>query len=278
MKVGTRKSKLALIQSEMFARRCEEACEIIGISTSGDLDRETPLSNADGRGIFVDSLNAMIKSGELDAAVHSAKDLPNNMDPDLEVISAFDWKHFHDVLITRDGRDFSGIGIVGTSSPRREAQIKKMYPGATVKNLRGNVDTRLRKLQSGEYDAIIMSEAAVKRMFPELTYIKLPLENFVPAPNQGIIAVVVRKDSIYRDIIKETSDRKAESRMKMERAVSRAMMVGCSEATGIFFDPESNILRIDTNTEKRTRTVVKTINTESEAEAAGLEVKSYMEK
>lgn len=278
MKVGSRKSKLALMQSEMFARRCEEVCEIVGISTSGDVDTETPLSQTKGQGVFVDSLNAMVKSGEIDVAIHSAKDLPNSIDMELEVAAAFDWKWYHDIMITREGEEFSGKGVIGTSSPRRVSQIRKLYPGVTVKNLRGNVDTRIKKLNNGEYDAILMSEAAAVRMFPEMGYKILPLDAFVPAPNQGIIAVVARKDSPYREVIRETGDRNAERRMNMERAVSKSMEVGCSDATGIFFDPQSNILRIDTNTDRKAKTLIRTVRTEEEAASAGLEVKRYMEK
>jgi porphobilinogen deaminase len=277
MKVATRKSKLAMMQSEIFARRCEEACEIVGISTSGDIDKASPLAHTKGQGVFVDTLNTMVKNKDVDAAAHSAKDLPNNLDSDLEVVAAFDWKWYHDIIITREDEEFYGKGIVGTSSPRRTAQIRKLYPKAEVRNLRGNVDTRLKKLWNREYDAILMSEAAARRMFPDMAYKVLPLDIFVPAPNQGIIAVVARKDSPYMKTIIDTGDRLAERRMKMERAVSRAMEVGCSDATGIFFDPTSDILHIDVATDRKRKTVVRTVRTESEAVNAGLEVRRYME-
>lgn len=245
MRIGTRRSKLALKQSELFSERVGGRNTLIGISSAGDIDKSSSLEEIGGSGLFVDVLNKEVLKGNVDCAVHSAKDLPTRIDGDLEIACVFEWKNYHDVMLCRNNTPFNGKGIVGTSSPRRREQIMRAYPDATIKNIRGNVDTRIRKMNEGEYDCLIMSEAGLIRLYPDIRMQILPAEQFVPSANQGIIAVVTRRDSKYLKELKSLSDPVASRRMEMERAASMELNVGCSEPTGIFFDPQSNILYLD---------------------------------
>jgi hydroxymethylbilane synthase len=254
MKIGTRESKLALKQTDIFISRLIGTHEIVKVNTSGDINKDSPLGEIGGSGLFVDGLNEMVLKEELDCAVHSGKDLPSQMNEELYVSSVFDWTHFHDVIIYKNGLDITKIKNIGTSSPRRIAQVSKNLRNIETKNIRGNVDTRLKKLDNGEYDAIIMSEAAVFRMFPEREHELLPESTFVPAANQGIISVVSRKDSKHATLFKNAEDKISRKRWDMERAIANILEMGCSTPNGIFYDPLKNMAYIDINKDSFTLT------------------------
>ncbi len=247
MRIGTRESRLAVIQAEMFKNILGGEHEFVKIRSSGDMDQERPLKEIGGQGIFVNDINRMVMKGELDCADHSGKDLPTVLAKELEVVSVFDWRNYHDVALYGQNVDHNEKMIVGTSSPRREEQIRKNMKNWEVSGLRGNIDTRLKKLDSGQYDCIVLSEAAVARMYPHRKYELLDENFFVPAPGQGIIAVISRKDSPHYDEIRDTEDPIARRRWDVERRVASIFNMGCSVPNGILYNPETEILYLDIN-------------------------------
>lgn len=232
--IGTRGSALALVQAD---RACtllrgigtETVREII--TTEGDTVTNFPLHEIGGQGVFVRALDDAILAGTIDAAVHSMKDIPA-VRPDGVVTAA---------VLTRDSpADFlvhhvprEEIRVVGTSSTRRRAQACRNMPGVTVTDLRGNVDTRLRKLSEGKYDAIILAEAGIQRLGLDVPGGRLPPETFVPAPNQGIIAVVCRDDPDVVAAVSRLDDPVTRTDAAIERAVMEELGGGCYTPIGI---------------------------------------------
>ncbi|MFL5737925.1 MAG: hydroxymethylbilane synthase [Actinomycetota bacterium] len=201
LRIGTRRSRLALAQAlevETMLAATGVETEIAPIVTSGD--RGAPAGPAGVKGLFVSEIVSALQRGEIDVAVHSAKDLPAE-EPDGVVVAAVPQRlDPRDVLVHREER-WSG-GTIGTSSIRRSAQLARSRPGATVVDLRGNVDTRLAKLQAAEVDALVLAVAGLRRLGlqPEFAT-PLSVEEMVPAPGQGALAVQARADD------EETCDR-----------------------------------------------------------------------
>jgi hydroxymethylbilane synthase len=197
LRIGTRRSRLALAQAEQVAYHLAllgVEAELVPMTTAGD--RGAPPDDASGgiKGLFVAEIVRALQSGEVDLAVHSAKDLPAG-DPDGVIVAAVPERADpFDVLITLEGELLAG-NVVGTSSLRRQAQLRRARPDVKVRDLRGNVDTRLAKLERGEVDALVLAAAGLARLGlspPNAT--PFPLEEMVPAPGQGALAVQARQD------------------------------------------------------------------------------------
>ncbi len=190
LRIGTRQSRLALAQTEMFElalrqKYPELSVEIVKFTTRGDRILDRPLDR------FVEEIEQALRNGEIDAAVHSAKDLPVQLGEGLEISGVLPRGDHRDMLITRKGTELSGRFTVGTGSLRRRMNLSKLYPHAVFADIRGNVDTRLRKLADGEYDAIILAAAGVERLGLSLegfSVRKFEHTEFLPAPCQAIIA------------------------------------------------------------------------------------------
>lgn len=238
LRIGTRPSPLAVKQAELTGEAFSKIgieWDIVKIESHGDMDHNTPLSGFSNRGVFVSSLNDALLEGRIDVAVHSAKDLPSRMPEGISISAALKRGPHNDSLVSR--LPLAGLppgSVVGSSSPRRTFMLKRIRPDISVKDIRGNVDTRLRKLENGQYDAIILAEAGLSRLgFPVIRQI-LPEKDFVPAPCQGIIAVACL--SAHRDykIISSISDAVTMEEMRIERGLTAAMNLGCSAPAGIF--------------------------------------------
>ncbi len=234
LKIGTRGSRLALRQAEIVIQKLAglgiDAEQVI-ITTAGDTSTQVPLHEIGGQGVFVRALDDAILSGEIDCAVHSMKDIPAYRPSGL--ITA--------AILKRDSpADFIAykgtlgcVKIVGTSSTRRRAQILRHDPSVAVRDLRGNVDTRIRKLGSGEYDAIVLAEAGLSRMGIRIQGERLPVEKFVPSPNQGTIAVVSRADPSLREVLSVLDHPGTRTDVMIERAVMEQLGGGCYTPLGI---------------------------------------------
>ncbi|MCA9877042.1 MAG: hydroxymethylbilane synthase, partial [Thermomicrobiales bacterium] len=167
LRLGTRGSALALAQARTVATRVavrhpEVRTETVGIATQGDIDKVSPLTELGGRGVFTNALERELAHGQIDAAVHSAKDLPSQVSVDLPIVAFPEREDPRDVLVSRHGLALLQLPphpVVGTSSRRREAQIRRLRPDARIVSLRGNIDTRLRKAFSADYDAIVLAAA-----------------------------------------------------------------------------------------------------------------------
>ncbi len=241
--VGTRGSKLALWQTDhvielLKARFPELEFEKKIIKTTGDKIRDAPLAKIGGKGIFVKEIDEAVRDGRVDFAVHSMKDVPTELLPELHIAATPPREKVNDALISRDGKKLDELpagAIVGTSSLRRQAELKSYRSDLEVKNLRGNVDTRLRKLKAGEYDAIIMAYAGLKRLGfeSEITQL-LPVEHFLPSVGQGAIAVVARKDAEVNRYLAEINHQPTMKRVMAERALLSALGGGCQVPLGAY--------------------------------------------
>lgn len=236
--VGTRGSKLALAQTERVVEKLREEgydVEIKIIKSTGDIMKDKPLYEFKGMGAFVRSLELALIRGEIDVAVHSYKDIPSSRIEGVTVAAVLERDSPCDAFIAKDGSTIESIkegAIIGTSSLRRRAQLKLYRPDFKFENLRGNVDTRLRKLKEGPYDAIVLAEAGLIRLGLKIKYQRLDPERFVPAANQGIIAVETREGE--ENLVEFMNDKKTALEAEVERAVIRELGVGCAIPAGVY--------------------------------------------
>ena len=237
LRIGTRGSKLALWQSEWVKRRLEKACpglkvDLVRIRTTGDKILDAPLSNIGGKGLFVKEIEEALFSRKIDLAVHSLKDVPVDLPPGLALCCYTEREEVRDALISRNGWTLHELpegAKVGTSSLRRAAQILHLRPGLKVVPLRGNVDTRLRKLDQGEFDAIILAGAGLKRLglSHRVTHYLEPTE-ILPAIGQGSLGIEVRGDDAKTiDMLSPLNHKLTEMAVRAERAFLRRLEGGC---------------------------------------------------
>jgi len=235
LKIGTRGSKLARRQwaevGELLADEGIEAEEVI-ITTSGDAFLDRAIHEV-SYGAFVRELDAQVLGGEIDAAVHSMKDIPPELPEGMVIAAVPPRASPFDLLITRDGRALDELpsgAAVGTASVRRRAQLLWHRPDLVIKNLRGNVETRLEKLERGEYDAIILAEAGVRRLGLTVQGQRLP---FTPSPNQGAIAVTARADSPVLPLLRGLDHRPSRIEVEAERRIMEMVGGGCAVPLGV---------------------------------------------
>lgn len=241
--VGTRGSKLALRQTEiasqaLTAANAGVALEARTIQTEGDRSTAS-LSAIGGRGVFVIEIEQALLRGEIDIAVHSLKDLPSEETPGLTIAAMLPREDPRDALVAKDGRRLHDLGtgaIVGTGSPRRACQVLALRPGLQVRDIRGNVDTRLRKVQDGEYDAVVLAAAGLTRLgwLDRASQIFAP-GDVLPAVGQGVLAVQVRSDDPEALAVAAAADDPASrAAASAERAFERRLGGGCSAAIAAY--------------------------------------------
>jgi hydroxymethylbilane synthase len=203
VRIGTRGSKLALTQTRWVQGRLQHErpdldVQLVTITTSGDRFVDQPLSTIGGKGLFVKEIEEALVAGRIDCAVHSMKDVPNELAPGLIIAAIPPREDARDVLITRDGHGLDRLppnARLGTSSLRRMALLRAVRADLEVMNLRGNVDTRLRKLDAGEVDAIVLAAAGLRRLGIEHPgMVCFDLQQFIPAIGQGALAIESRDD------------------------------------------------------------------------------------
>ena len=235
--LGTRNSELALIQAESVKTALElegHDVEIKTFSSKGDSNRNIPLYRMSSTGVFVDELNERVVNGEIDIAVHSAKDIPSSMHDSLEISAVLKREDYRDLLISRTPLEkMTAEDKLGTSSIRRIRQVKTVNANVKISDIRGNIDTRIFKYMSGDYSGIIMAKAAYNRMKLDIEHFELSEDQFLPAPNQGIIAIVSRKGSSKSDIARSINDTKTYCDMENERYLVKKLNLGCSKPVGI---------------------------------------------
>jgi hydroxymethylbilane synthase len=238
LRIGTRRSQLALVQAEIVRASLATngvAAEIVPMTTSGDEGAVVVASPQGLKGLWIDTILDALESGQIDIAVHSAKDLPAEDDEGFVIAAVPRRLHPFDVLITRESRLPPGA-IVGTSSLRRRAQLLASFPGLKVTDFRGNVDTRLRKLADGEVDATILAEAGLARLDVSPPYARtLTLEQMVPAPGQGCLAIQCRDDDDAAiDVLAPLDDALAHQALDVERSLMWRVGGGCALPLGAF--------------------------------------------
>ncbi len=248
LRLGTRGSQLALWQAHTTADALRGAggtsCEIVIITTSGDRQAEARLSEIGGKRVFVKEIEEALLSGAIDLAVHSAKDLPAELPDRLIVGGVLPREDPRDALVLREGRpagDFQAIlrdlppaSRVGTSSVRRVAQLRRLLPSATFADIRGNLDTRLRKLDEGQCDVLVLAVAGMRRLgFEHRISATIPAAACVPSPGQGAIAIQVRSDeTATRAAVEAISDRTSFVTLAAERALVAGLGGGCHMPVG----------------------------------------------
>ncbi len=238
IRIGTRGSRLALWQADHIKSLLEKGgltAENVIIETTGDKILDRSLSSIGGKGLFTEELEQQLRSGEIDIAVHSAKDVQSALDPDLELLGFTTREIVNDVLLSADPEKKLGSSnhfTIGTSSVRRVAFLKHYYPHLNVVNMRGNLQTRLKKMENGDCDALLLAYAGVHRMeYDSLITEKIPETLFIPAVGQGSIAVecAVSLDAGKKEVIKRlVNDRDTEICLLAERAFLNSMQGGCS--------------------------------------------------
>jgi hydroxymethylbilane synthase len=239
VKIGTRKSKLALWQAEFvkdeLAKNGINAI-LVPIETKGDKVLDVSISKIGSKGVFTEELEEMLENGEVDMAVHSAKDLPSELPPQFEIIAFSSREKENDVVVSRD-KSFKLDGKnaafkIGTSSTRRVATLAYHFPNVETVEIRGNLQTRISKMESGLCDALLLAYAGVSRMgYDEMINQELPLDLFTPAVGQGSLAIEIAKslDDEKKQRIREVlNDAMTEKKLKAERAYLRKLKGGCS--------------------------------------------------
>lgn len=237
LKIGTRKSKLALWQSEWVKNQIEAhhprvAVELVKITTKGDKILDSPLSKIGGKGLFVKEIEDALLKGVIDIAVHSMKDVPADLPEGLSLCCFPKREDPRDALISSDGRKLEELppgAKVGTSSLRRIAQVLHLRPDLQPLTLRGNVDTRLRKLDAGEFQAIILASAGLKRLGLSSRVDELfPIETMIPAIGQGVLGLEVRAgDRETSEILSIMNHYPTEVTVRAERAFLKELEGGC---------------------------------------------------
>jgi len=238
VRAGTRGSALALWQARRVAERLTEAvpgCRVeeVVFSTRGDRESAEPLPAIGGKGLFTEELEAALRSGEIDVAVHSLKDLPTESPPGVTVGAVCCREDVRDALVSAAGDGLAALrprAVVGTSSTRRTAQLRVARPDLEIRSIRGNVETRLRKVAEGLYDATILAAAGLHRLgLADRITEYLPVDRFLPAPGQAALAVQCREgDTAVRTMLEGVDERIARACTDAERAMLERLGGGCS--------------------------------------------------
>lgn len=248
IKVGTRSSALALAQTQTVAAKLEQAgnrVEIVQVSTSGDRS-SAPIAEI-GVGVFTSALREALAAGEIDVAVHSYKDLPTADEPGLRIAAVPEREDPRDVLVARDGLTLGELppgAVLGTGSPRRAAQLEALGLGLEVTGVRGNVDTRLRKVSDGALDGVVLARAGLTRVgrLAEASETLDPMQ-MLPAPAQGALAVECREaDTELAQLLHDCAESEpARAAVVAERSVLATLEAGCSAPVGALAEMVSDI-------------------------------------
>lgn len=237
IKLGTRGSQLALWQAEYVKEKLENAgveTEIVIIETKGDKILDRALSKIGSKGVFTEELEEQLHTGQIDIAVHSAKDLQSELDQSLEIVAFTEREKINDVLISHKNIEFTENSeiTIGTSSTRRVAMLKAFYPKAKITDMRGNLQTRIKKLKEGHCDALLLAFAGVNRMhYNDMIVHEFDPEKFVPPVGQGTVAIEISKNlspqkkEMLRKVCNEPT---TEQCLLTERAFLKKLQGGCS--------------------------------------------------
>ncbi len=254
LRIGTRASRLALQQTELVATRLRRtapdvAIEVVEITTAGDRDRTSPLTSGEGAGWFTSAIQEALLAGEVDVAVHSYKDLPTARPEGLVIAAVPERADPRDALVARDGGTLAELpegAVVGTSSPRRAAQTLAIRPDLELRPIRGNVETRLEKVDAGEYDAALFAIAGLERLglAGRASHV-FGFEEMLPAPAQGALAVECRRDDdATLGLLTAIDDGDLRRLVSAERAFLAALEAGCSYPAAAYAESFGTTLKL----------------------------------
>ena len=281
IRVGSRASRLAILQSEIVMRQIEEACpdvktELSTMKTTGDRILDKTLDQIGGKGLFVKELDEALRAGEVDLTVHSLKDLPGVIPEDLPLAAFSRREDPRDVLVLPAGRTAIDMSLpVGTSSLRRSLQIKELIPGVTTAPVRGNVETRLRKLDEGQYSALVLAAAGLKRLGLENRISRFfSPEEMIPAACQGVLGIQTRAGESTA-VIDKINDDDSRRCALAERAYVKATGADCGSPDTAFAQISGDrimIMGLRYDAERQTVLKDSICGPASEAEALGREL------
>jgi len=253
IRVGSRESKLAMVQSQWVVNEIKKKhpdidFEIVGIRTKGDVILDKTLDKIGGKGLFIKELENALLAEEIDIAVHSMKDMPAEIPVGLKIAAVSTREDPRDVLVTADGRTLEEIdagSVIGTSSVRREVQLRSIRPDLEFKVLRGNVLTRLNKLANKEYDAIVLAAAGLKRLgLADKCVQYFKVEDIIPAVGQGILAIETRDDDDIQYLLDSIHCEESALRIQAERAYMIKLNGGCSVPIAAHAVIEGDLMRV----------------------------------
>ena len=253
IRLATRGSAMALWQAnhvkQLLEQQHDVTVDIIPVSTPGDQNKVTPLAELGGKQVFVKTIQRALLSAEADIAVHSVKDMSVYPTPDLSVAAILARTEARDALLTRGALktlDQLATGsVIGTGSPRRQALLKHYYPELETAPIRGNADTRIAKLQQGDYDAILLSYAGLSRITTEHPFVTpLSPNTFIPAIGQGAIAIECKSDSPFAPLIYRLNDNLTHACVTAEQAVNQILGGDCHSAVGAYACYQDHLLTL----------------------------------
>ncbi len=250
--IGTRGSQLSLTQtnwvvSELQKKSPQTEFEIVTIKTQGDTDAR-PLFTINQKGIFEKEIDRAVAERKVDFAVHSLKDVPAELPDDLVLACIPIREEANDVFITTDGTTLNTIkkgALIGTSSLRRAVQIIRVRPDLVVKPIRGNIETRIRKVHDGEFDGIVLAQAGISRLGLDVKFQKLSMDTFPPSPGQGALGIVSRKDNVSLiELLQKIEDPETRNAVEAERSLSMFVDSGCRFPVGAFAHRDNDRLKL----------------------------------
>lgn len=251
VRIATRRSALAMAQAKQVAhlileRHPDTPVRRVEVVTEGDLDKTSDITTLTEIGAFVTAVQEAVMEGRADLAVHSLKDLPVVSHDDL-VIAAFPERVSpYDVLVGRNLDEMTAGSTIGTGSPRRSAQLKELRPDLSTVALRGNVDTRVRKVTEGEVDGAVLAEAGLDRLgMTDRIARRFTAEEMVPAPGQGALAIETRPDTEAREIAATINDPGLRPLLAAERELLAQTQAGCRSALGALATWDGDLIRMD---------------------------------
>ncbi len=274
MKVGTRGSSLATVQTKgvinELSKLTDEKIDMEIIKTTGDNIQDSQLYNIDARGIFTRELDNAVLNEDVDFAVHSLKDLPTELEGELKIVAVPPRESPNEVLVSSYEWDkIPSNATVGTSSIRREAFCNYHEKDFNIKTIRGNIDTRIKKVLSGDYDATIMAEAGLKRLgLTEYIKQRFSIEYFTPAAGQGAIAIVAREDSDKRNILELLNHIPSFQEVTAEKKVLEELGGGCQWPLGVSARINENKLKLCAVLLNKEGKVLSRVNVEGSADEA----------
>lgn len=253
IRIGTRGSKLALTQTKLVIDALkkeykEYEFKIVILHTKGDKILNKPLIAFGGKGVFITEFEEALLKGEIDLAVHSAKDMPMEIADGLTIAGVLPREDARDVLVTKKGTDTTLPILVGTGSLRRQTQLLDCEKGITCIGIRGNVPTRLKKIENGECDGVVLAAAGLKRLGcidnAKFDYHYFSYDQMIPAAGQGIIAMEARMQDVAAQLVRRISDKNAFLELQTERYVLKKFQANCYEAVGAISVVEEDAMHL----------------------------------
>jgi hydroxymethylbilane synthase len=250
--VGTRGSLLSLTQtnwviSELKNKSPKIELDIITIKTQGDTDAR-PLFTINQKGIFEKEIDRAVAEKKVDFAVHSLKDIPAELPEELVLACVPKREEANDVFIANDESTLETIkkgAVIGTSSLRRAVQITRLRPDVVVKPIRGNIETRIRKVHDGEFDGVVLAQAGISRLGLDVKFQRLSMTAFPPSPGQGALGIVSRRDNLELiELLKKIEDPETRDAVEAERSLSMFVDSGCRFPVGAFAHKDNDRLRL----------------------------------